>query len=138
MKTFPQDLNLLKLLVILGETLNLSRAAEEMNLSQPALSYALKKLREDLGDPLFVRVAYGFQPTPRALELIPKAKSFLEESRQLYEATSFDLKKYERTLTLSMTTYFESIVIVPLLKRLEKEAPLVTLKTISLQGEFPR
>lgn len=138
MKDFPQDLNLLKLLVILGETLNLSRAAEDMNLSQPALSYALKKLREDFDDPLFVRGAYGFQPTPRALAAIPKAKAMLEGAHQLYEPTAFDLRSVERTLTLSLTTYFESIVIVPLMKRLEKEAPAIVLKTVSLQGEFPR
>jgi DNA-binding transcriptional LysR family regulator len=135
---FPQDLNLLKLLVTIGETLNLSRAAEELNISQPALSYSLKKLREDFDDPLFVRTSHGFQPTPRALEILPKIKTVLEISQALYTPTKFDLKNYERTVTLALTTYFEAIAIVPLMRRLEKEAPKVNLKTISLQGNFPK
>jgi DNA-binding transcriptional LysR family regulator len=98
----------------------------------------LKKLREDFKDPLFVRSAHGFQPTPRALELVPKAKEVLENTRSLYSPTTFDLKNYKKTVTLAMTTYFEALSIVKLMKLLEKEAPLVTLKTVSLQGEFPK
>lgn len=137
-KKLNQDLNLLKVLVTIGETLNLTKASEELNLSQPALSYSLKKLREDFKDPLFVRCSYGFQPTPRALDLIPKAKKVLENSYQLYSPEVFELKNYKKTVTLALTTYFESLAIVPLMKRLEKEAPHINLKTISLQGEFPK
>ena len=138
MAPLSYDLNLLRVLVTIGQTLNLTKASAELRLSQPALSYSLKKLREDFKDPLFVRGSHGFQPTPRALSLIPLAKELLEQSIKLYSSEVFDLKNYKKTVTLALTTYFEAILIVELLKRLEKEAPLVMLKTISLQGEFPK
>lgn len=138
MNTTTPDLNLLRVLVTIGETLNLSRASEQLRLSQPALSYSLKKLRVDFQDPLFVRSSHGFQPTPRALSLIPEAKKLLESSLLLYSPDSFELKNYKRTVTLAMTTYFEALAIVPLMKRLKAEAPGINLKTISLQGEFPK
>lgn len=138
MKAADQNLNLLKVLVSIGETLNLTKASDDLNISQPALSYSLKKLRDDFNDPLFVRSSHGFQPTPRALELIPKAKELLELSFQLYSPNEFNLKTYKKTLTLSATAYFEAIVIVKLMNLLDEEAPLVKLNTISLQGEFPK
>lgn len=138
MKSMDQDLNLLKVLVTIGETLNLTKASAELNISQPALSYSLKKLREDFKDPLFVRGSHGFQPTPRATELIPRAKDLIESTIRLYSQSEFSLKTYEKTLTIAATSYFEAIVIVKLMKLLETEAPRVNLKTISLQGEFPK
>ncbi|WP_037005892.1 LysR family transcriptional regulator, partial [Ectopseudomonas composti] len=63
------DLNLLRVLDALLREQNVSRAAERLSLSQPAVSNALSRLRELLGDPLLVRVGRRMQPTPRALAL---------------------------------------------------------------------
>jgi DNA-binding transcriptional LysR family regulator len=138
MELVNKDLNLLKVFITVGETLNLTRASEQLNLSQPALSYSLKKLREDFEDPLFVRTSHGFQPTPRAVELMPKVKAVIESSRLLYTSEKLNLKNHKCELKLALTTYFESIVIVKLMEIINKEAPLVRLKTVSLHGEFPK
>ena len=58
------DLNLLPIAVALHERRSVSRAAETLNMSQPAVSTALGKLRRALGDPLFVRTSRGMEPTP--------------------------------------------------------------------------
>ena len=63
------DLNLLIILQVLLEERNGSRAARRLHLSQSAVSKALGRLRETFDDPLFVRSAYGLDPTPRALDL---------------------------------------------------------------------
>ena len=63
------DLNLLLVLDALLRLRNASRAAEALDMSQPAVSYALGKLRVLFKDPLFIRAARGMRPTPRAEEL---------------------------------------------------------------------
>ena len=63
------DLNLLRVLDVLLRERNVSRAAERLALSQPAVSNALNRLRDLLDDPLLVRVGRTMQPTPRALAL---------------------------------------------------------------------
>ena len=74
------DLNLLRVLDALLREQNVSRAAERLALSQPAVSNALNRLRELLGDPLLVRVGRRMQPTPRALALEAPIRSALRRS----------------------------------------------------------
>lgn len=133
-----QDLNLLKVFVVIAETLNLSKASEVLGLSQPSLSYALKKLRDEFNDPLFVREPYGFHPTPRAEQLLPQVQELLKKTNELYRVETLDLPKVDRTVNLAFTTYFEALILPKLIQILEKEAPLVKINTISLTGEVPR
>ena len=63
------DLNLLVALHILLQEGSVSRAAERLNITQPAMSKTLGRLRETFDDPLFVRSKRGIQPTPRAISL---------------------------------------------------------------------
>src|SRR3546814_8013580 len=67
----PYDLNLLPVFVTLMEERSVTRAAERLGITQPALSNALSRLRTMLQDQLFIRERYGIQPTPVALELAP-------------------------------------------------------------------
>ena len=62
------DLNLLVVLNILLDERSVSRAAKRLNLSQPAVSGALRRLRSTFRDPLFVRSRQGIRPTPYAME----------------------------------------------------------------------
>ncbi len=66
------DLNLLPIFIALVEERSVTRAAERLGMTQPALSNALSRLRTMLRDQLFIRERYGIQPTPVALELAPK------------------------------------------------------------------
>lgn len=71
------DLNLLPVLLVMMEERNVTRAAERLGITQPALSNALNRLRETLNDPLFIRERYGMRPTPMASELAQVAGAAL-------------------------------------------------------------
>ena len=71
------DLNLLPVFVAIMEHGQLSRAADTLGMSQPAISAALQRLRHTLGDALFVRTRSGMEPTPRARELHEQAHAAL-------------------------------------------------------------
>ncbi|WP_301668063.1 LysR family transcriptional regulator [Neisseria basseii] len=68
------DLNLLKAFSVLMDERNVSKAAERLAITQPAMSGVLTRLRDNFDDPLFVRVQRGVVPTNRALELAPQVK----------------------------------------------------------------
>ncbi len=70
----PFDLNLLRLLIVLHRTRRVSKAAEQLDLSQPATSLALARLRKTVGDVLFVRTSAGMMPTSRCTELVASAE----------------------------------------------------------------
>lgn len=65
------DLNLLRVFIALMEERSVTRAADRLGITQPALSNALNRLRESLQDPLFIRERYGMQPTQKAEALAP-------------------------------------------------------------------
>ena len=83
------DLNLLVALHILLEEGSVSRAADRLSITQPAMSKTLGRLRETFDDPLFVRSKRGIQPTPRALGLAGELKSLLAQVDGLLDAGEF-------------------------------------------------
>jgi DNA-binding transcriptional LysR family regulator len=82
----PLDTYLLRVFVLLVTERSVSRTALRMNQSQPAVSAALKRLREILGDPLLVREKGGMVPTERALALMSHAKGALAEIDRMTDA----------------------------------------------------
>src|SRR5213595_2845315 len=76
------DLNLLPIAFALYDELNVSRAARVLGMSQPAVSMALRRLRETFNDPLFVRVPTGIAPTPRAHALVRRARPLIERLQE--------------------------------------------------------
>src|SRR5437764_10831661 len=71
------DLNLVPIATALYDELSVSRAAQKLGMSQPAVSMALRKLRAAFNDPMFVRAAKGITPTPRAHALVRAARPLL-------------------------------------------------------------
>ena len=71
------DLNLLVYLDVLLREKNVTRAAEELGISQPAMSNGLKRIRDLFGDPILVRTSDGMTPTDRAIELQPLIRSVI-------------------------------------------------------------
>lgn len=137
MDIINKDLNLLKIFCVLAEEKSLSKAAKRLHLSQPALSYQLKRLREEFDDELFVRTRNGYSLTKTAVDLHSKAKSILVDIEKVYSKNILDLKTYKREFVIASTTYFEMIAIEKILKTLKNKAPKVTIKTISLNDETP-
>ena len=126
------DLNLLRVFDALQRNGHVGRAAQELNLSQPAISYSLKRLREELGDALFVKTRHGMQPTPRATQLAPVIQSVLADIRErVLTAPSFEPEKVQRTFTIAMSDVGEMVFLPKLLQRLTSLAPGVNVTTVS-------
>src|ERR1700760_3002584 len=95
------DLNLLVTLDVLLAEGSVARAARRLRLSPSAMSRALARLRETMGDPLLVRAGRGLVPTPRALELREQAHQLVQDAQaMLRPVEKLDLKRLVRTFTL--------------------------------------
>jgi len=134
-----KDLNLLLLFKVLYEELNVSSAANRLNLSQPALSHKLNKLRQEFADPLFVRAARGLTATPKAIRIsaeILQLVSSLEGFYQQQSGTDF-LTQSDR-LVIYSTDYIESLLLPDLVALLNEQAPQVQLVMRHTQGVLPK
>ena len=127
------DLNLLPVFDTLIRLRNVSRAAEELDMSQSAVSHALKRLRSFFGDPLFLKTGSGMQPTPRALELLAPVSSVLATVRgELLVREGFDAASARRNFGLCLTDMGELIFLPRLIARLRSVAPGCTLRTLQV------
>jgi len=125
------DLNLLPVFDAIMDAGQLSRAGEQLGMSQPALSAALQRLRTTLGDELFVRTRHGLTPTPRARELHPEIRAALDQLRHsLDPAEAFDPATSTRHFRLVGGDYGEMVVLPELLGRLRETAPAVVIQTL--------
>ena len=123
------DLNLLPIFVALMEERSVTRAAERMGMTQPALSNALSRLRLMLQDQLFVRERYGIQPTPIALELSPLiAEALAQLDDAVLGQQAFDPLHAERLFTIAPNGYVEFVLVPAIVARLEKVAPGIKLR----------
>lgn len=127
------DLNLLPVFDALIRVRNVSRAAEELNMSQSAVSHALKRLRLFFGDQLFLKTGSGMQPTPRALELLAPVLAVMGTVRgELLVREGFDAATARRVFSLCLTDMGELIFLPKLIGRLREAAPYCTLRTLQV------
>lgn len=127
------DLNLLRIFDAMIRTKNVTLAGELVGLSQPAVSFALNKLRVITSDPLFVRTTKGMEPTPRAVRMADPIHRILEVvKREVFLQDDFNPHTSDRSFTLSLTDIGEMVFLPKLLKHLRAEAPKVTIKSISM------
>lgn len=129
------DLNLLRLFDAIWRTRNVSRAADELGLSQPAASQGLARLRRHLGDALFVRAGPGVAPTPRAELLAVAVQSALSTLEQALSATDFDPHRSARVFRLHLSDIGEARFLPRLLAMLEEDAPGTRIETRPLPAE---
>ncbi|AWY43258.1 LysR family transcriptional regulator [Pseudomonas putida] len=122
------DLNLLVILDALLSEQHVTRAAERLHLSQPAVSHALARLRDLLGDPLLVRAGASLVPTPRAQELVAPLTEALAQVQSLLAPNAFDPTTAKRTFRLAMSDYGAAIVLPGLIRQLRREAPGIDLQ----------
>ena len=127
------DLNLLPVFDALIRVRNVSRAAEELDMSQSAVSHALKRLRLFFGDQLFLKTGSGMQPTPRALELLEPVLTVMGAVRgELLIREGFDAATSQRSFTLCLTDMGELIFLPKLIRKLREAAPGCTLRTLQI------
>ncbi len=129
------DLNLLKALDALVDEGSVTRAALRLNLTQPAVSAMLTRLRDYFDDPLFVRAQRGMVPTERAKELAPLIKQVLADIALLVQPTHFDPSSAQLTYTIAATDYALKAVIVPLMAELKKQAPGIRVAVIPVNHD---
>jgi len=122
------DLNLLIALGALLEERNLTRAGEKTNMSQPAMSGALARLRRHFDDELLVRDGRQYRLTPLAQRLLPDVRDALRQvERTLAARPEFDPATSTRTFSLVMSDYAVTVLVDPLLRRVHELAPGVGL-----------
>ncbi|SON54011.1 HTH-type transcriptional regulator LeuO [Hartmannibacter diazotrophicus] len=125
------DLNLLPVFVALMEERNVTRAAERLGITQPALSNALGRLRETLRDPLFIRERYGMRPTQLAEEMAPMIEAALAQFDDLILGQqSFDPAGATRLFTFASNSYVEFILLPSIIARLRERAKGIRLRLL--------
>ncbi|NMX34788.1 LysR family transcriptional regulator [Pseudomonas sp. WS 5413] len=129
------DLNLLVILDALLSEQHVTRAAERLHLSQPAVSHALGRLRDLLGDPLLVRQGGGLVATARALELAAPLADALVQVQSLLAPNRFDPASARRTFRLAMSDYGAALLLPGLVRALREQAPGIDLAIIHASRE---
>jgi DNA-binding transcriptional LysR family regulator len=122
------DLNLFTVFDAIYTEGSVTRASQKLNLTQPAISHALGRLRELFGDPLFVRQGHAMVSTPLARSMIEPVRRALRGLEvTLSGAREFDPETMPKRFNLALRDVLEATVLPPLLRRMRKGAPLVDL-----------
>lgn len=132
------DLNLLKTFDSLMETRSVSQTAQQLSLTQPAVSNALARLRRLLDDPLLVRTRQGMEPTDRALQLKAPVKEGLRQlEAALLPSSSFNPAASTRRFTLATPDFIAVTLLSRLMPRWQQIAPGVTIEARHLGPDTP-
>jgi DNA-binding transcriptional LysR family regulator len=122
------DLNLLWVFHAVIRKRKLTLAADQLSMTQSAVSHALNRLRDLFDDELFLRTGHGVEPTARALELAPKVALVIEAALSaVAEHASFDPAHDDVTLRIAMLDYEASVIAPRLIEKVRRIAPRVTL-----------
>lgn len=135
-KLIRTDLNLLVALQILLEERNVTRAAERLSVSQPALSKTLQKLRDAFEDELFTRTAHGLVPTPRAEELGAELPALLETVERVLGDSEFDPATYTGSFKLLLPPILCEALLPGLIAELDETAPGVQIMTAEITPDY--
>ncbi|KPZ18958.1 Transcriptional regulator, LysR family [Pseudomonas syringae pv. viburni] len=128
------DLNLLKALDALLDERSVTRAADRLSLTQPAVSGMLNRLRESFDDVLFVRAQRGIVPTLRAEQLATPVKQLLADIESMLRPQAFNPLTACMTVKVASTDYALRAVVVPFLNALRKQAPNVRVSIQPVDG----
>lgn len=132
------DLNLLRVFDQVMTERNLTRAARNLAMTQPAVSNALARLRESLGDKLVVRGGSGVEPTPRALALWPAVADALRQLEASLAPGDFVAAQAGTTFVLAMADATAAELMPGLVEIIERDAPGVSMRVLPLTTRDPR
>ncbi|TDQ42532.1 LysR family transcriptional regulator [Tepidicella xavieri] len=132
------DLNLLRVFDEVMAERNLTRAAHNLSMTQPAVSNALRRLRELTGDDLVRRAGYGVEPTPLAATLWPTVREALQQLRGALAPGAFEPATATHHFVLAMADATAAKIMPALVQCLDREAPGVTLRVLPLTTRDPR
>ena len=132
------DLNLLRVFDEVMAEGSPTRAARNLSLTQPAVSNALRRLRDTLGDELVQRSGQGMAPTPRARAIWPAVREALAQLQSSLIPNEFVPAEANTSFVLAMSDASAAELIPVLTETLEKQAPRVTLRVVPLTTRDPR
>ena len=132
------DLNLLRVFDEVMAERSLTRAAHKLSLTQPAVSNAMRRLREAVGDELLVRSGQGVEPTARAMALWPPVREALAQLQESLAPGRFDPATATSTFVLAMADATAATLVPALVEILEREAPGVAIRVLPLTTRDPR
>ncbi len=126
------DLNLLVFLDVLLRERNVTKAAEQLGITQPAMSNGLKRLRDLLDDPLLIRTSEGMTPTERAETLQPLVRNILNEvEKAVQPSTPFEPTTSDRTFRVMASDYIEATLLPKVIAALHEQAPGICLDILT-------
>lgn len=132
MKPTKFDLNLLSVVVALDETRSVTRAAQNLGMSQPGVSTALARLRRHFGDPMFVRTSQGMRPTARGVLVAEEARGVLQRVHdKVLSGPSFVAEETTTEFRLAMPDVGEMVFLPRLMDAFRTLAPKATIRTTS-------
>ncbi|TAK84110.1 MAG: LysR family transcriptional regulator [Betaproteobacteria bacterium] len=129
--------NQLRLVDALARSGNLSEAAAQIGVTQPAASHALARLRRQVEDPIFVRTSDGMRPTPYGSRLASSVREALVTLRSGFDRALFEPATSKRTFNVFMTGVGQMLFLPRLLERLSLDAPGVTLRVRHVPAKAP-
>jgi DNA-binding transcriptional LysR family regulator len=132
------DLNLLRVFDEVMAERSLTRAAHNLSLTQPAVSNALRRLRESLDDELVRRHGQAMEPTPRALALWPTVRESLRQLQSALSPSAFDPAQADDSFTVAMADATAAELLPALMGILADEAPAIALHVLPLASRDPR
>lgn len=132
------DLNLLRVFDEVMKERSLTRAAHNLSLTQPAVSNALRRFREVVGDELIQRHGHAMLPTPRALALWPSVREALSQLQEVLSPSSFTPGEAGTTFVLAMADATAAKLMPGLIKVMDQEAPGVSIRVVPLTTRDPR
>jgi DNA-binding transcriptional LysR family regulator len=122
------DLNLLKAFDAIYKERNVTRAAERISISQPAMSATLTRLRDLFNDSLFIRDKFGVAPTEKAIAIHPDIERALDTLDCVVQSEQFfDPATESRTFTIAANEYFQIVILPSLLTYLRQHAPNICI-----------
>ena len=131
------DLNLLVAFDALMKERGVTRAASQLGMSQPAMSNALRRLRDLIDDPLLVRAGGAMVPTARANEIAPSVREALTAIGRALSPAVFDPAQRRAVFHVATADLTEIALMPPLIERLRTEGPRIDLRAYSLPRGLP-
>ena len=131
------DLNLLRVFDVVMAERNLTRAAERLSLTQPAVSNALKRLKESIGEELLTRAAAGVTPTPRAEALWPEVRNALGNLRAALAPGEFNPQADAASFRIAMADAAATTFVPYLVEQIERTQALANLRVLPLTTRDP-
>ena len=132
------DLNLLRVFDEVMTERSLTRAAHKLSLTQPAVSNALRRFRQAMGDELIKRSGQEMAPTPAALALWPAVREALRQLQEVLAPGSFVPARANNTFVLAMADATAAVLIPGLIEVMDRDAPGVSIRVVPLATRDPR